>query len=399
MSYQNKELLKSLEDSKDYAVELRRHFHKFPELSAEEFKTAEKIEKELDSFAIEHKRLAKTGVYAELKGDLEGERVILLRCDTDALPIREEHICEYSSVNDGVMHACGHDGHTAALLTAAKVLAAHRHEFGGKIIFNFQPGEEIGYGARAMIEEGGLGDAQRCFGIHMASELEVGKVVCKAGANNAAVDQFKITVHGKSAHITRPHQGVDAAYIASQIVVAMQALTTKRVNPLDNALIGVGRMSAGTTYNIVAQTAEIEGTVRTFSPEVRMQIQSELKKLAENTAASYGGSISYFNRDNTSALINDKEVTDDVLKTALALFGESKVITERELSLGGDDMAEYILKIPGMYSYVGSANKDRYETTVAHHNSHFDLDEEAVLIAAKLYACYAYDYLTNNLNR
>jgi len=381
----------------DYVVKLRRYFHTYPELSAQEEKTAQKIEAELDALGLKHHRIAKTGVYTEIQGNKEGNKTIVLRADIDALPLTEKHECAYKSTIEGRMHACGHDAHTAALLGAARVLVKNRDLFGGKVILTFQPGEEIGYGARIIINEGAIDGADRTFGIHMASNVPVGSVVVMPGPNNASVDQFKITVHGKSAHISTPELGVDAAYVASMIVTGVQALVTKRTNPMDNVLIGIGRVAAGTTYNIIAGEAEIEGTVRVFSPEIRDQIQRELKQLAEKTAEAYGASITYWNRDNTSPLINDPVASAEAQKTASALFGKEHVITSRTASLGGDDFAEYILKVPGVYAYVGSANPEIPETTLAHHDNQFDIDEDALSVGCAIYAAYAVDFLNGNV--
>lgn len=381
----------------DYVVALRRYFHAHPELSKKEYETAKRIEEELHALGLETKSVGETGVYAELKGELPGDKTILLRADIDALPVTEEHECEYMSQNPGVMHACGHDAHAAGLIGAARLLVKNKDKYGGTIRFAFQQAEEVGYGGRVFVEQGIIDGSDRTFGIHMASNVPVGSLVSMSGPNNASVDWFRINVHGLGAHISTPELGVDAAYIASQINVALQALITKRTNPMDNVLIGIGKIVAGTAYNIVAQEANLEGTIRVFTPEIRKQVKTQLEELSTAIAKSYGGTVDFEWNDNTSALINDKEATEEVQSVAKRIFGEDKVITQRQPALSGDDFAEFILKAPGSYAYVGSGNSERSETLVAHHNSHFDIDEDALLVSTALYTIYAIDYLNNTL--
>ena len=381
----------------EYIVALRRYFHAHPELPKQEFHTAEKIEKELHKIGLETKRVGETGVYAEIHGEKEGDKTIVLRADIDALPITEEHICEYTSTNPGVMHACGHDAHAAGLIGAARLLVKNKDQFGGTVRLTFQQAEEIGYGARVFVNEGYLDGANRTFGIHMASNVPAGSVVLMPGPNNASVDWFRINVHGLAAHVSTPEKGIDAAYIASQIVISLQAIVTRRTSPMDNALIGIGKITAGTAYNIVAQEAQIEGTIRVFTPEIRKFIKEQIEKVSTLVAETYGGTVDFEWNDNTSPLINDLKATEEVQSVAKRVFGEDKVITQREPALGGDDFAEYILKVPGCYGFVGSGNKEVPETTVAHHNSHFDIDEKALLVSSALYAEYAVDYLNNTI--
>ena len=384
----------------DYVVDLRREFHRHPELGKEEFETAAAIERELDLLGIPHRRAAVTGVVAEIEGTApcQGEpRCIALRADIDALPVQQENDPPYKSLCPGKMHACGHDGHNASLIGAARILSANRDRFAGKVILTWQPGEEIGYGARIIVDEGDIDEAGRSFGVHVASNVPVGSVVLMPGPNNASVDWFRIRVHGLSAHVSTPEQGADAVYIASQIVVAAQALVTRRTSPMDNVLIGIGKLSAGTAYNVIAQEAELEGTIRVFTPELRRLTKARLEALARQTAALFGGSAELEWNDNTSPLINDPTATAEAQKTAVSLFGEDKVIRSRQPSLGGDDFAEYILRVPGVYAYIGSGNPARPDTMASQHNSHFDIDEDALTVATALYVCYSVDYLNGEV--
>ncbi|MBQ9663929.1 MAG: amidohydrolase [Oscillospiraceae bacterium] len=396
MNELEKALYQQVLEDHDYVVALRRWYHQHPEVAREEFKTAERIEQELDAIGIPHRRVAVTGVYAELEGTRPCEgpaRCIVLRADIDALPVTEENGVEYQSLCPGKMHACGHDAHNAALVGAARILSRNRDLFSGKVIFTWQPGEEVGYGARPIIDGGNIDEAQRSFGIHMASNVPVGSVVLMPGPNNASVDWFRIRVHGLGAHVSVPQRGVDAAYIASQIVVSAQALVTRRTSPMDNVLIGIGKIVAGTAYNVVAQEAELEGTIRVFSPEIRRDTKARLEFLAKQTAEMYGGTAELEWNDNTSALINDPAATAEAQKTAFSLLGQDHVITRRQPDLGGDDFAEYIIRVPGCYAYVGSGNPANPNTQVAHHNALFDIDEDALTVAAALYTCYTVEYL------
>lgn len=396
MNELEKDLYQQVLEDHDYVVALRRWYHQYPELSREEFRTAERIEQELDLIGIPHRCVAVTGVYAELEGTKPSEsepRCIVLRADIDALPVTEENGAEYQSLCPGKMHACGHDAHNAALIGAARILSRNRELFSGKVIFTWQPGEEVGYGARPIIDGGNIDAADRSFGVHLASNVPVGSVVLMPGPNNASVDWFRIRVHGVGAHVSVPQKGVDAAYIASQIVVSAQALITRRTSPMDNVLIGIGKITAGTAYNIVAQEAELEGTIRVFSPELRRETKARLEFLAKQTAEMFGGTAELEWNDNTSALINDPKATAEAQQTAVSLFGADRVITRREPDLGGDDFAEYILRVPGTYAYIGSANSENPNTRAAHHNSHFDIDEESLTVAAALYVCYTVEYL------
>ena len=397
MSQEEEKLYTFVKADHDYVVGLRRWFHMNPELSRYEENTAKRIEEELAKLGLETRRIGEHNVYAEIKGNLPGDKTIVLRADIDALPVTEEHECPYMSQNPGVMHACGHDAHAAGLIGAARALVNNKDLFGGTVRLVFQEAEEVGYGGHVIAASDALDGADRTFGIHMASNVPAGSIVVMAGPNNASVDWFKISVHGLGAHVSTPEAGIDAAYIISQIVVGAQALVTRRTSPMDNVLIGIGKITAGTAYNVIAQEAELEGTIRVFTPEIREQVKKELKNLALRTAEIYGGTAEIEYQDFTSPLINDEVSTKEAQKTAFSLFGKDHVITSRKPALGGDDMAEFILKVPGCYAYVGSANKDRPETMVAHHNSHFDIDEDALRVSAAMYAAYAVDFLNGTV--
>ena len=278
-----------------HIVELRRYFHKYPEIARCEFNTAKKIEEELLSIGLNPIRVGETGVYAEIVCTNPG-KTIVLRADIDALPINEETNLEYKSQIPNVMHACGHDIHTASLLGAARILNEHKHELSGIIKFTFQQAEEIGYGAKVFIENGYLTNADRCYGLHIASNLKCGTIACVSGANNASVDWLKITVKGKASHISTPEGGIDALFVLSQIVCKVKTLGNN-----DDLLIGIGKMEAGTAYNIVAEDAYLEGTIRAFSPVSREETKKEIVRISNEIAAKYNAKVEVVYKDYTSS--------------------------------------------------------------------------------------------------
>lgn len=378
-------------------IALRRELHKNPETAKNEYKTAALIEREFDKLGIPHVRVGDTGVLGTVTGKLNGDKVILLRADIDAMPVQDAKSVSYRSQTDGAAHVCGHDAHTAALIGAARLISERRDSFGGEVRLMFQQAEEIGYGARIFIDNGVMDKVSRVIGWHTAPNLPAGTIGIKPGANNASVDYFKITVNGHGAHISTPQLGVDALYIASVIVTSAQGLVTKLSAPTDPVLVGIGKMTAGTAYNVVAEKAIIEGTVRAFSPETRAGIKAALTSLCENIAVSFKGSASVEWQDFTSPLVNDKEVCDEVAKAARGLFGDDCVTDKRELSLGGDDFAELLLLSKGAYLYFGTANANSPDTCVPNHNGHFDIDESVLTSAPALMAEYALRYLKNEL--
>ena len=380
---------------RDYLVSLRRFFHQHPETACEEFGTAERIEAELRGIGLRTVRVGETGVYAEIKGKAKGpDRTIVLRADIDALPVTEKHECPYKSLYEGKMHACGHDSHTAGLIGAARYLARHTDLFPGTVRLTFQAGEEIGYGARVFIDKGYLDGADRCFGLHTDPRIPVGKVSLTPGPNNASVDWFRITVRGKGAHIAYPQSGIDALYVASQIVISAQSIVTKINSATEPLLLGIGKLTSGKAYNVIADEAVMEGTIRATNPASRALTKKKLEEIAESTAKPYGATVSFEWKDNTSPLINDKPATREAQAVGERLLGKENIITDRPFSLGGDDFAEYIIKVPGVYAYVGTGNEKRPETLVAHHDCMFDIDEDSLPIMASLYAAYSVAFLS-----
>lgn len=369
---------------------LRREIHRRPELAWQEFKTAELIERHLDALGIEHKRIGQTGVLGFLRGSTSG-KTVALRADIDALPIREETAADYRSETDGVMHACGHDAHTTCLLGAAMLLTEHKDSFAGEIRLLFQPAEEIGGGAFDLIDAGALRGADRIFGLHVAPDLPLGTVGVKPGLNNAAVDLFRIRIHGRSAHVSTPQLGADALYAASSLVVAIQGIAARRTSPVEPVILGIGKLNSGTTYNALAEHAELEGTTRTVSQETRLEMRQRIDETARNIAAVSGAAAEVQWSGICSALINNECACAEVGSAAKTLG--LTVTNARPLSLAGDNFSEYLNEIPGCYAYLGTSNPALPDTLAGIHNGHFDLDENALPLGAALYAASALRFL------
>ena len=387
-----KDILSQAESLSDYTVSLRRHFHAPPELSRAEFATRSKIIEELTRFGIDCAPIAGTGVIAAIRGEGEG-RTLVLRADIDALPITEENTVPYKSRNDGVMHACGHDMHAASLVAAARMINLRRDGFSGTAYLVFQPGEEDGYGGVLCAADERVRSADRVFGIHVAPDLEVGRIAAVPGAIMASVDMYRIEIEGRQSHISRPHLGVDAALIAAEILTSVKAIQAGMTNPWDAVLVGIGSIHAGTSYNILAGSAYLEGTVRAFSEESRERAKRALENIVHLTAEKYGGSARVVYDGPSPAVVNDREFTERVQRVASELLGDDKVVTEREKSYGGDDFSFFQTAAPGTYAIVGSGDPGNPATCVPVHNSHFDADERALTAASALYTAVAMDYL------
>lgn len=385
---------------REYLIGMRRYFHAHPEVSLKEYNTCLKIEEELDKMAVPHKRVGETGVYAWIDGkkaedDCTGvasgreKRIVALRADIDALAMEDLKDVAYRSVNEGVCHACGHDGHTATLLTSAKILKEKETEFSGQVRLFFQQAEEIGAGARQFVNAGLLEGVSRVFGAHVASGLDSGKIALTAGPQNASCDYFKISVTGKGAHVSTPQLGIDAAYIASQIVVNLQSIVARSTNPLETVVVGVGVVRAGTQYNIVAEHAEIEGTTRSFLPEVREFTNRRVREIAEQTARMYGAQVQVEFKDFAAPLVNDEEAVREVTELAKKLTAGENIVANYPKALQADDFADYLAAARGMYAFIGTRNSRKPGSGVAHHHGLFDMDEEALLLSCNLYVDYA----------
>ncbi|CAA9579117.1 MAG: N-acetyl-L,L-diaminopimelate deacetylase [uncultured Thermomicrobiales bacterium] len=358
----------------------RRYLHQHPELGFQEENTARFVAEKLRSFGIETRTgVAKTGVVGLLRGDRPG-KTVLLRADMDALPIEELNDVPYKSGTPGVMHACGHDSHTAMLLGVARLLAERKDEIKGTVKFVFQPSEEVPPGgAKPMIEEGVLEDPRvdAAFGVHIGQDLPVGTIGVCAGPTNAASDGFIATIKGVGGHAARPHGCVDPIVVAAQCIGALQTLVSREVNPLRQAVITVGSLHAGTVSNIIPEEAIMKATVRTFDEEVRQNLAERIPALITGIAAAMRAEAEVQYRFGYPALVNDPAMTDLVRAVAREVVGPDKVV-EREPGMGGEDMSYFLQRVPGCFFRIGSRNYER-GLIHGHHHPRFDIDDEGAL--------------------
>ena len=376
---------------KDYIIEKRRYFHMNPEPSFNEYDTSKVVQEELTKIGIPFEIFAKTGIIATIKGQNPG-KTVLLRADMDALEVCEKNNVSYRSQKEGLMHACGHDGHSAMLLGAAHVLNEIKNDISGEIKLLFQPAEEIAKGAKAMIEESKIIDSiDAAFAIHLWQGVPVGKISLESGARMAAADLFSIKVKGKSGHGSMPHETIDAVVVASAIVMNLQHLVSRNTNPLDTLVVTVGKLTAGTRHNIIAGEALLEGTIRSFSDEVWKKIPEQIERVVKNTAAAYNAEAEIDLVRATPPLVNNQDISDILKASAEKLYGE-EVVTKYEKTPGGEDFAYFTQAVPGALAFVGIRN-DEKGINSPHHNETFDMDEEALEMGANLYAQFAIDFL------
>ncbi len=380
---------REVEQIKEFMVSIRRHLHKNPEPSWKEFETSKFIKEELKKLNIPYKEIAETGIIATIG---KGGKKVALRADIDALEIEELNEREYKSQKRGLMHACGHDAHVAMLLGAAKVLKKYESSLLGEVRLIFQPAEELGDGAKKIIEEGGLEGVENIFGIHVWSGLPTGKVSIGDGEIMASADLFSIKIRGKGGHGSMPHQGVDAAVIASSIVTNLQTIVSREINPLEPTVVSVGKLISGSRYNIIAHEALIEGTVRSFNDEIRKTIPERIERISKGIAKAHRAEaeLEYF--WGPPPLKNEENSVLRAKKSAEALFGSGAIQPLSKL-MAAEDFAYYLKEIPGVFVFVGSGNKEK-GTDFPHHHPKFDIDEDALLIGSALHIKYATDYFS-----
>lgn len=375
---------------REYVINLRREFHRFPEESWKEERTSRRIKEELEKIGIEFESTAKTGVVAVLRGKNPG-KVVALRADMDAIRVKEATEAEFTSKNEGIMHACGHDGHMAMLIGAAKILKEIQHEWDGTVKFIFQPAEEVGEGAAKIIEEGFLDDVEGTFGIHLWSELHCGKVSVEEGARMACADIFRVRVKGKGGHGSLPHQGVDAVVAASSIVLNLQTAVSREINPMEPAVVSVGLMKAGTRFNVIANEAVLEGTTRCFNNKTREKFPKIIERICKNTAEAVRVEAEVEYILATPITINDRECSH-IAKGAVEKIAGSNAVVLMDKSTATEDIGRYFEKVPGVLAFVGIRNEEKGVVYPQHHER-YTIDEDALKIGTALYAQYAIDFL------
>ncbi|MBK9210108.1 MAG: amidohydrolase [Anaerolineales bacterium] len=393
------DFLKQATELFPYTQTLRRDFHMHPELGFNEIRTGGIVAKELEALGLEvTKGVGKTGVVGLLEGAKPGP-TLLLRFDMDALPIHEETGAEYASLNQGVMHACGHDGHTSIGLTVAKILNAHKNELAGTIKFCFQPseegsnGEEIG-GAEMMMKDGVLEGPKvdMTLSMHLWNEKPLGWVHVAKGPVMAGAEEFKIKIIGKGGHGAIPNLAIDPVVCAAQIISAAQSIVSRNVGPLETAVVSFTIVKGGTAFNVIPQEVMMEGTIRTFDPLVRNKVVNRFEEIVKGVASAMGCQAEVNVKQLTPALINAEHVTATVQESARRVLPQANHDNTPYLTMGAEDMAYIQSKVDGCYFFIGSANTEKH-LDYGHHHPKFDFDEQALISGAALMAAAAADIL------
>ena len=372
-----------IEALKNTIISTRRDIHQHPELAFDEHRTSKLVKERMESFGIEVQTgVGKTGVVGTLRGENDGKS-IALRADMDALPIQETSDIPYKSKNDGIMHACGHDGHTAMLLGTAEALSKQTDKLNGMVKFFFQPAEEGQGGAKYMIDDGALTDVDEVYGIHLWNYQKYGTLGVKPGPIMAAADIFEITIKGKGGHGAAPQGTQDAVLIAAHLIQTLQTIVSRNTNPIESTVVTVGQINGGYNFNIIADTVNMKGTTRAYTEDNRQLIKERMVEIISGTEKTFGAKIDFDYVDGYPPTINDPKAAENLLNAAKEIVGDGAGYPY--LSMGGEDFSYFLQKVPGCYFLVGSAPKDREPLSVPHHCSHFDIDERALLVGSSVY--------------
>jgi amidohydrolase len=376
-------------------IDLRRTLHQWPELGFQEHRTSALVAERLRVLGIEVRTgVAQTGVLGILRGNREG-KTVLLRADMDALPIEEASGAPYASQNHGVMHACGHDGHTSILLTVATVLAKYRQQFSGTVKFAFQPAEELPPGgAKGMIEEGVLENPRvdSTFGLHLWNGLPVGKIGVDDGPIMASVDRFDIVIKGIGSHGAYPHTGVDPIVVGSHVVAALQTVVSREVPPLAPVVVTVGAFQGGTAFNVIPSQAELSGTVRTVDARIREEMPARLERIVRGVTSGMRAEFSFDYTFGYPVTVNDANRAQFARQVARQIVGDANVVTAG-MTMGAEDMSYFLEAVPGCYLRLGSGNSDK-GLIHPHHSALFDFDEAALPIGVEVLAQLTLAYLS-----
>jgi amidohydrolase len=359
-------------------IALRRDLHQHPELAFAETRTASRVAAFLEGSGLTVRRgVGGTGLLATAKG--EGGRTILLRVDLDALPIQEQSGVPYASQTPGLMHACGHDGHTAMGAAAARILGRRRGP--GSVRVLFQPAEEGEGGAQAVVADGVLDGVDLVLGVHLWNELPVGTLGVKPGALMAAVDRLKIVIHGRGGHGGQPHRSADPVVAAAHLVTALQTIVSREVSPLQSVVVTLGSIHGGQAFNVIPDEVTLLGTMRTFDADLRRSLPDRVRRIAGGIAGGLNCRAEVEVKAGNPAVVNDARVTEIARRAAVRVVGEAGVVRP-EPTMGGEDMAVYFEHAPGCFVFVGSANAEK-GLDQPHHSPRFDFDEEALAIGCE----------------
>ncbi|MBI0581186.1 amidohydrolase [Neobacillus cucumis] len=380
-----KEQIQVSEEVTQKLIEIRRHLHQHPELSFQEYNTCGYIARVLEEWGIPYNRIGETGIFVDIIGGNRQGPHIGIRADIDALPIQEQTELPFSSANPGVMHACGHDGHTTILLGTVYQLHRLRDKFSGRVRCIFQPGEEADGAAQQLINLGLLKNptVDAMLALHLWPHLPHGTIGIKYGAITASCDDFTVEIEGKSGHSARPHQAIDAITISSQIIQSLHTLVTKSSNPVEPVVVHIGKINGGTASNIVADKVVLEGTSRAVTFETRKRLKSQLINLCENIAKSFGGKATVHYKDGHPPVINSEWVTKAVEECAAELFGSEKVVQLKEPSMGADDFGAFAQMVPSTYFRLGTALEGKQAFDL--HHPQFEFDESIIPIGVQLF--------------
>jgi amidohydrolase len=389
LSVERSPIRPAIQELQAQLVAWRRQLHQKPELGFKEVLTAEFVSQQLQKWGISHQtEIAKTGIVAQITGTKSGSngKVLGIRADMDALPIQELNEVPYRSQHDGIMHACGHDGHTAIALGTAYYLSQHRQDFAGTVKIIFQPAEEGPGGAKPMIEAGVLQnpDVDAIIGLHLWNNLPLGTVGVRAGALMAAVESFHCDILGKGGHGAIPQQTIDAIVVSSQIVNALQTIVARNIDPLESAVVTVGQFHAGTAKNVIADRAKLSGTVRYFNPKYAGYINQRVEQIIAGICQSHGAKYELDYYHLYPPVINNPEIAELVRSVAIKVVETPVGVVPDCQTMGAEDMSFFLQQVPGCYFFLGSANPD-LNLAYPHHHPKFDFDETALQTGVEIF--------------
>lgn len=376
-------------------VEIRRHIHAHPELSGEEYQTAAFIAGVLSANGLHvEEGIGRTGVIGELKGTQSSDNILAIRTDMDALPIQERTSLEYASRIPGVMHACGHDIHTTVGLGTAMILSQIASELGGKVRFIFQPAEEIAQGANWMVKDGVMNNVAAILGLHVFPSIPAGSIGIRYGALTAAADDLEIIIIGESGHGARPHEAIDAIWIASQVITSLQQAISRTQNPLRPVVLSIGKINGGRAPNVIADRVQLLGTVRSLHPETRNNLPDWIEKIVSNVCNSYNAKYQVNYRQGVPSVQNDNALTQLLQSAAEEAWTNERVQILPEPSLGAEDFSIYLEHAPGAMFRLGVGYEERIINHPLHHPQ-FEVDESAIMTGVVTLAYAAYKYWLN----
>ena len=373
------DIKKRIDEIFDELVEIRRDIHSHPELSENEFRTSDKICNILKELDIEYTKAAETGIVGIIRGNKKG-KTVAARADIDDLPIIEKNQSGYKSRNIGVMHACGHDVHTTVLIGAAKILKEMESELHGNVKLFFQPAEETIGGAKRMVQEGCLKnpDVDYVVGLHVQPYIDAGKIELKYGKLNAQTDELRIVVYGKSGHGAHPDSSIDAIVIAANLITALQSLVSRNISPLNSVVLSFGQINGGTKNNIISDSVELKGILRTLDGETRKYAVKRIEDISSNISKAYGGNCLVEIKDGYKYLVNDNEIVDLIYDVAKRSIGEENIQFKEMPSMGGEDFSYFIAgNVKGSFYHLGCGNKEKGIISPLHSDT-FDVDENCI---------------------